>query len=74
MITLSWNCRGLGNLETVQELMDLMSKKQTNLIFLIEVKVCWVKVEKVQNQLRYAGLCFIPGHNNGGGLAFFMES
>lgn len=72
-MTLSWNCRGLGNLETINELLDIASNFKPNFIFLMEVKIDRERVEVVQKQLKYNGLCFYPGENNGGGVALLWR-
>ena len=38
MSCLSWNCRGLGNPQTVDELVTLVGKKDPNVVFLMETK------------------------------------
>ena len=38
MSSLSWNCRGLGNPQTVDELVTLVGKKDPNVVFLMETK------------------------------------
>ena len=38
MSCLSWNCRGLGNPQTVDELVTLVGKKDPNVGFLMETK------------------------------------
>ena len=39
MSCLSWNCRGLGNLQIEAELAALVSSKDPKIIFLMETKV-----------------------------------
>ena len=47
MSCLSWNCRGLGNPQTVDELVTLVGKKDPNVVFLMETKSNVEAIEKV---------------------------
>ena len=55
MSTLSWNCRGLGNPRTVQELVDLVSTKKPKMVFLMETKVGRQQMERIKNLLKFEG-------------------
>lgn len=58
MTILCWNCWGL---------------KYSPILFFSQVKVCRNKVDVVRAKINFTGLCFIPGINNGGGLAFMWK-
>ena len=73
MSTLSWNCRGLGNLKTVQELVDIVSTKKPKLVFMIEMKVGRQQVERVKNKLKFEGCFIVDSAIRGGGLALFWK-
>lgn len=47
---------------------------QAEFIFLMEVKVLREKLEHVREKINFQGLCFVPGINNGGGLAFLWRN
>ena len=46
MNLLSWNCRGLGNLWTVNALKEVVKKEDPKIVFLMETKLNedWVKM------------------------------
>ena len=70
---LSWNCRGLGNPQRVLALPDIMSRFLPSVIFLMEVKLRRNKMEDIKRKLRYEGLFYVEGINNGGGLALLWK-
>ncbi|XP_019155241.1 PREDICTED: uncharacterized protein LOC109152119 [Ipomoea nil] len=57
MSTLSWNCRGLGNPQTVREVVNLVSKKKPEFVFLLDTKVDRSHVERLRVKLGWEG-CF----------------
>lgn len=71
MTTLSWNCRGLGNQETIRELHELVTSKRPNFIFLIETKIKKERVFKIRKELGFAGGFAVDPIGIGGGLLFF---
>ena len=73
MSIISWNCRGLGNLRTVQELVDLVSTKKPKMVFLMEVKVGRNQVERVKNKIQFDGLFMVDSVRGGGGLALMWK-
>ena len=73
MSTISWNCRGLGNPRTVQELVDIVSTKKPKIVFLMEVKVGRQQVERVKNKLRFEGCFIVDSVRGGGGLAMLWR-
>ena len=73
MSTLSWNCRGLGNPRTVQEIVDIVSAKRPKLIFLMEVKIGRASIEKVRNKLCYEGMFVVDSVRCGGGLVLLWK-
>ena len=66
MSTISWNCCGLGNPRTVQELVDIVSTKRPKFVFLMEVKTGRQQIERVRRLLNYER-CFIVDSVRGGG-------
>jgi exonuclease III len=73
MKILSWNCRGLGDPRTVQELIRLVCTHQPKIVFLSETR----QNKKVIEELRWRiGLKhFVSFHEEGkgGGLALFWH-
>ncbi|XP_019159684.1 PREDICTED: uncharacterized protein LOC109156288 [Ipomoea nil] len=60
MSTLSWNCRGLGNPWTVQEVVDMVSKNKPDFVFLMETKVDRSHAERLRVKLGFDEVC-VPG-------------
>ncbi|XP_019178363.1 PREDICTED: uncharacterized protein LOC109173576 [Ipomoea nil] len=73
MSTLSWNCRGLGNSQTVQEVMALEAKNKPTFIFLMETKVRRQPAESLKLKLHFDGLFYVDGGGLSGGLALFWK-
>ena len=73
MSTLSWNYRGLGNPRSVQELVDLVSTKKPKLVFLMEIKVGRLQVDRVRNKLQYEGSFVVDSVRGGGGLVLLWK-
>lgn len=49
----SWNCQGLGNLQTVQTLAFIIKEKGADLVFLIETKLSGTKANRIASKLKY---------------------
>uniref|UniRef100_A0A803QJ68 Reverse transcriptase domain-containing protein n=1 Tax=Cannabis sativa TaxID=3483 RepID=A0A803QJ68_CANSA len=73
MITLSWNCRGLGNPRAVQFLKDLVVQKRPHVIFLCETLCRKDVVERVKVQLGFEGCFVVEAQGHSGGLALFWK-
>ena len=73
MSTLSWNCRGLGNLRAIQVLKDLVSLKRPVFIFLMETLIGRTKLEFIHKQLGYEGLFMVENRGHSGGLALLRK-
>ncbi|XP_019189008.1 PREDICTED: uncharacterized protein LOC109183382 [Ipomoea nil] len=73
MSVLSWNCRGLGGPRTVRELLDLVSKKRPDFVFLMETKSCSIRLESVRVRLGFEGLLCVDRVGMGGGLTLFWR-
>ena len=63
MSCLSWNCRRLGNPQTVDELVTLVGKKDPNVVFLIETKSNDEVIEKVRRKIQFAHKFVVPRPN-----------
>ena len=51
MSCLSWNCHGLGNPQTEDELVALVGNKDPKLVFLMETKVDKFVLERVGRKI-----------------------
>jgi hypothetical protein len=73
MNILSWNCQGLGQPRTVQELIRLVRTHCPKLVFLLETQQ---QKDRVSNLIYRLGFnkCFVVyGEGKGGGLALFWD-
>jgi exonuclease III len=74
MNILSWNCRGLGNLRTVQELRRLVKEKKPKIVFLMETKARAKRMEIVRSQLGFEHMLVVDSVGKSGGLALLWMS
>ena len=74
MSCLSWNCRGLGNPQTVDEVVALVTTKDPKLVFLMETKANKPILERVGRWIQFTNLFFVPRINSSGGLALYWKS
>ncbi|XP_041000998.1 uncharacterized protein LOC121246780 [Juglans microcarpa x Juglans regia] len=58
MKILSWNCRGLGNPRTVQDLHLMVKERNPGIVFLIETKLMAKKLEGIKRRMKWEG-CFV---------------
>ncbi|VFQ92152.1 unnamed protein product [Cuscuta campestris] len=73
MSTISWNCRGLGNRRTVQEIADLVSAKKPNFVFLMETKGAGNLVENLRVKIGFDGAFSVCSVGRSGGLALLWK-
>jgi len=73
MSTLRWNCRGLGNPRTVRELVDVVSRKKPDFVFLMETKVARSHAERLHVKLGFDGLFYVDNVGLSGGLALLWR-
>jgi exonuclease III len=73
MNLISWNCRGLGNPQTVRELHQMVKLKHPHFLFLIETKVKSSWLQWLRNTLGFAGLLTVDPVGRSGGLALFWK-
>ena len=70
---MSWNCRGLGQPRTVQELVCLSKTHQPNVIFLSETRKNKDYVEYLRFRLGMKNVFTVSAQGKGGGLAVFWD-
>jgi hypothetical protein len=73
MSCLSWNCRGLGNPGTVQELANIVRVKAPSAVFLMETWSNEEYLEKVRCYLHFNSKLVVQSSNKGGGLVLFWN-
>ncbi|XP_023890148.2 uncharacterized protein LOC112002224 [Quercus suber] len=73
MITLSWNCRGLGNRRTVRALEKVVSSQDPSLIFLMETKMCVSEMDGIKETIDRPGGLVVPSKGRSGGLALLWK-
>ncbi|XP_019183730.1 PREDICTED: uncharacterized protein LOC109178648 [Ipomoea nil] len=73
MSTLSWNCRGLGNPRTIREIVDMVSRKQLDFVFLMETKVARDHAERLRVKIGYEGLFYVDNDGLSGGIALLWR-
>ena len=71
MNCITWNCRGLGNPETVRELQDLVKMEGPTLVFLCETKIEGRRVSELTNRFGFEGCYPVNSASLSGGLALF---
>ncbi|KAE8808833.1 hypothetical protein D1007_14579 [Hordeum vulgare] len=73
MSTLSWNYRGLGNLEIVRELHKVVKQEGSALLFVMETKIRGRKVEELKTTLGFSGCFAVNSDGLSGGLGPFWS-
>jgi len=73
MNLLSWNCRGLGNPQTVRELRRMVKIKHPLLLFLMETKVSIGRLQNLRLAMGFEGLLSVDPVGRSGGLALFWK-
>ncbi|XP_050259968.1 uncharacterized protein LOC126705053 [Quercus robur] len=74
MSCLAWNCRGLGNLRTGRELVDIIRAKDPSVVFLAETLTDDARLELVQRNIDFDHRWVVPREGRSGGLALFWKS
>jgi exonuclease III len=73
MNCLAWNCRGLGNPRTVQEIARLVRAQDPSIVFLIETWQDEGPVERLRCQLQFENKFIANSRNKGGGLCLLWK-
>lgn len=74
MSLLNWNCRGLGNPQTINILKKVIRVEDPMVAFLLETKSKEDWVEIVRDQCGFKESFIVPSDGLGGGLALFWKS
>lgn len=73
MKIISWNCQGLGNPLTIQELRALIALERPSIVFLMETKNKATKVESICKKLQFQNLFLENPMGIAGGLALMWN-
>jgi exonuclease III len=73
MNILSWNCRGLGNFQTVHALRGLVNRNDPKIVFLMETKINSLRMEGVRRTIGFENGLSIPSEGKSGGLALLWR-
>ena len=73
MNLLCWNCRGLGNLPTEQELGDLIRAQDPSVVFLAETWLDKARLEEIRSKLKFGGMIEVCRETRGGGIVIFWK-
>ncbi|PNT72161.1 hypothetical protein BRADI_2g40513v3 [Brachypodium distachyon] len=73
MTILCWNCRGIGQPQTVQELVRLVHAQKPKIVFLSETRQRKEVVENLRWRLGLKNVITFSGEGKGGRLALFWD-
>ena len=73
MKCISWNCRGLGNQATIQELANLVQLKDPSVLFLSETWMDEDHLEILRCRFLFSNKFVVKRINKGGGLVLFWK-
>ena len=74
MSCLSWNCRGLGNAATVEELWELAKSAAPIVLYVLETQVHKSWVEGLKKTLGYDNAFAVSSNGRSGGLGIFWNN
>lgn len=74
MITLSWNCRGLGQPTTVPALCELVRARRPDVIFLFETLSFGVRLESLRVKLNFHSCFSVDCVGRSGGIAVLWNN
>ena len=73
MSLLCWNCQGLRNSETDQELGDLIQAQDPSVVFLVETWLTKVRLEEIRARYKFGGMIEVSKEGRGGGVLIFWK-
>jgi hypothetical protein len=73
MNLLSWNCRGLGNLQAVWALHQLVKEKSPSIVFLMETLCSKNSMKRIRIRLGFDSLFVVDPLGRSGGLALLWS-
>ena len=69
-----WNCRGLGNLRTGRELVELVRAKDPSVVFLVETLTDDARLEFIQSSNTFDHRWVVLRVGRSGGLVLYWKS
>ena len=73
MNLLCWNCQGLGNRQTIQELGDIVRAQDPIVVFTVETWLDEAGLIGIRDSLKFGHHHRVPKLTHGGGLALFWK-
>lgn len=73
MSTLCWNCRGVGNPQTVRDLCALIRAHHPKMVFLSETGQSEYRMRNLRWRLGFRQCFVVESRNNGGGIALYFD-
>ena len=73
MNILSWNCRGLGNPQTEQELGDLLRAHSPSIVFVAETWLKKARLIYLRDKWKFGGMIEFSREGRGGGVVVFWK-
>ncbi|XP_050264146.1 uncharacterized protein LOC126708397 [Quercus robur] len=74
MSLLVWNCRGLGNLRTENELVTLIQAKDPSVVFIAETWTDGARLDRTLSKINFDQKWVVSRVNRGGGLVLFWKN
>ena len=74
MSCLVWNCLGLGNPCTENELAEIVWAKDPSVVFLAKIWADKARLKQVLQKIQFENIFIAPRPNRGGGLVLFWRS
>ena len=71
MSLLCWNCRGLGNQRTENQLAELVWAKDPSIVFLAKTWTDEARLIFIQDRLKFKHRFIAPRRNKSGGLVMY---
>ena len=73
MSLLCWNCRGLGNQRTENQLVDMVQAKDPSVVFIAETWTDEARLILVQDKIKFKHKFAAPRRNKTGGMVLFWK-
>ena len=73
MSLLCWNCRGLGNPQTVQSLGDLIQAQDPAVVFVVKTWLVEARLKVFLKNLNFGNIHVVSKINQGGGLVLLWR-
>ena len=74
MSCLAWNYRGIGNLRTKRELVEIVRAKDPSVVFLAQTLTAEVRLEVIRRSIDFDHRRVVPMVGKSGGLVLFWKS